>query len=229
MLELKNLSFSYGNHSVLDNCALDIKSGKIHGLIGLNGEGKTTLLNLLIGRLIPDSGNILWNQQPLNFNLIGFLETETYFFPKITGKEFLQIFRFKNPKFEIGGWNQIFQLPLNELIESYSAGMKRKLAIISLMSLEVPILLLDEPFNNLDLETSLILEKLLIQVQSTGKTIIMTSHILDTLVESCDEIHHLNGMKIIRSYTKSEFSEIRDTLVSGKIQKSEEQIKSLIK
>ncbi len=228
MLELKNISFSYGEHSVLENCSLEIAPGKIHGLIGLNGEGKTTLLNLLVGRLEADSGNILWNQENLNFNQIGFLETETYFFPKITGKEFLQIFRFENPKFDFEGWNQIFQLPLNELIESYSAGMKKKLALISLMSLEVPILLLDEPFNNLDLETSLILEKLLIQVQLTGKTIIMTSHILDTLVESCDEIHHLTGKKISRTYVKSEFGKIRETLISGKIERSEEQMKSLI-
>jgi len=229
MLELKNISFSYGNHSVLENLSLEIKPGKIHGLIGLNGEGKTTLLNLLVGRLQPDSGNLFWNQEKLQFKMIGFLETETYFFPQITAKEFLQIFLFKNPEFDFESWNLIFQLPLNELIESFSAGMKKKLALISLMSLNVPILLLDEPFNNLDLETSLILEKLLIQLKTSGKTILMTSHILDTLVETCDEIHHMTGKKIRRTYGKNEFGEIRETLISGKIESSEVQMKSLIK
>lgn len=229
MLELSNVSFSYSRHLVLNQLSLKLEAGKVHGLIGLNGEGKTTLLNVITSRLKPDSGTVLWKNEPITFKMTGYLESEPYFFPKITGREFLTIFRHKNSSFDFDGWNQIFQLPLNELIETYSSGMKKKLALISLMSLDVPILLLDEPFNNLDLETSLILENLLIQLKESGKTILLTSHILDTLTESCDDIHHLNHKKIVRSYSKTDFDDIKKVLISEKIELSAKQISSLIK
>ena len=106
--------------------------------------------------------------------------------------------------------------------------MKKKLALMSLMSFDSPIILLDEPFNNLDLETSLILEKLLIQLKNSGKTILLTSHILETLTESCDKIHHLKQNKIARSYEKSEFDGIKKVLISEKVEMASHQMSSLI-
>lgn len=228
MLEINDISFSYGNHVVIDRLSLNLESGLIHGLIGLNGEGKTTLLNLIANRLKLNSGKINWNNEKPIHAAISYLESDPYFFPKITGEEYLKIFKHREPGFDYLKWNSVFDLPLKELIENYSSGMKKKLAIISVMSFDSPLLLLDEPFNNLDLETSLILENLLIQLKNSGKTILLTSHILETLTESCDKIHHLKQNKIDRTYQKSEFENIKKVLLSAKIESASEQMRSLL-
>lgn len=212
MLNFKGVSHDYGSNQVLKNLNLFLEKGEVHGLIGLNGSGKTTLLNCLYSFIKPSSGEILWNGLRIKRKDISFLETQNFFYSNLTGREFLSIF--KNPKddFDADAWKDLLELPIDEMIESYSTGMKKKLALMCVLKLDRPIIVLDEPFNWLDLETNHILEKLIILLIKKGKTIIITSHILGILHEVCDKIHWLKDGRIERSFMQNEFQDIENQL-----------------
>ncbi len=204
MLTIENLSVSYSkDKQVLSNLNCSFSEQSIHGLVGLNGSGKTTLLHTIYGIINQDNGTILFNSEKLSKNQIAFLETDNYFYSNITGKEYLSLF--KNDGFEIHQWNQLFDLPLNTIIDNYSTGMKRKLAIMGVLILNRPIIILDEPFNGLDLESSKTLQNILLRLKTNGKTVIITSHILESLTTICNEIHYLENGKIKFSKAKSNF------------------------
>jgi ABC-2 type transport system ATP-binding protein len=208
MLKFKNLSHNYGSNHVLKNLNLSFEKGKVHGLIGLNGSGKTTLLNCLYSFIKPQSGEILWNDLPIERKDISLFETQNYFYSNLTGREFLSIFPDKKGDFQVNKWKELLDLPVDEMIESYSTGMKKKLALICVLKLDRPIIVLDEPFNGLDLKTNHILEKMISILRDKGKTIIITSHILGILHNVCDEIHWLKDGKIEKSFSKNEFQDI---------------------
>ena len=209
MLKIENLSVRFGDKIVFDNLTLNLESNKIHGLIGLNGSGKTTFLNCLFGFIKYDSGRITFQSKELNRGDISFLETTNFFYSNLTGREFLSIFSQANEKFDVNEWSSLLELPIDEMIDGYSTGMKKKLAILSVLKLDRNIIILDEPFNGLDIDTNHILEKLIPILKQRGKTIIITSHIMGSLDGICDEIHWLKGGKIQRSFPKAEFQNIK--------------------
>lgn len=214
MISINNIAFSYpGNKKVLHQLNLDIQTGMIHGMVGLNGSGKTTLLNLIFGLLKPDEGVISCDNFDMSKQNMGYLPSESYFYSNITGREYLALF--KNPGFETEIWNQLFGLPLDEIVDEYSSGMKKKLALMGVIKMDKQLLILDEPFNNLDIETSRVVRKVLIEMRKSGKTILVTSHILETLTNLCDRIHYLNEGKILLSREKKDFAEFQETLFSS--------------
>lgn len=214
MLTIKNLSLSFGKHNVLDNLSLSWASGKIHGIVGQNGAGKSSFFNLLAGIEKATAGTILWEGQTWNPRLLGYLETHNFFYSRITGAEYLKMFPTSNLNFDLDAFQSFFQLPLNDLVEHYSTGMKKKLALLAILKQEKSLYILDEPFNGLDLETNKVLEVTLDILKQKGKTILISSHILAPLLEVCDEIHYLSGGKMEKSYGKEAFSEI-DKLLFG--------------
>ena len=208
MIKLENLTVAYGSHEVLKSLNLVLEEGKIHGLVGLNGSGKTTLLSAMYGFVKPASGKISRSGGSLSRKEIGLLETQNYFYPLLTGKEYLSIFPSGKKSFVLENWNAIFSLPLDDLIETYSTGMKKKLALLAVFKLDRDIYLLDEPYNGLDLESTTVLKLLLDEFRKQGKTVIVTSHVYETLVSVCDLIHHLESGIIVGSYQKGSFESL---------------------
>ncbi len=212
MLTADKLTVAYGNHTVLENLSAAFQPGMIHGLVGLNGAGKTTFLNTLFGIKHAISGQVTYDGQPLKRADMGFLETENFFYSYITGSEYLSLFEKKGKSFDVEGLNSIFKLPLNQLVDDYSTGMKKKLALMAILRQDKPVILLDEPFNSLDLESSRILYLLLLRLKERGKTLIITSHIIESLTKICDDIFVLNNRKIGRIYHKEDFDSIENDL-----------------
>lgn len=200
MLQINNLNFAYNKNQVLINLNLSIDKASVFGLAGMNGAGKTTLLELIAGYLKPSSGKII----RLNNNC-AYLETQPFFYSTITGYEYLSFVAGNHSQFSIEKWNDVFRLPLNELIDNYSSGMKKKLAIMGIISLDRDLILLDEPFNALDLESVEILKLILPTLKQQGKSIIITSHILSTLTDTCDSICYLENGGIKGVYSKQQF------------------------
>lgn len=213
MLILKDLTVSYGSRPVIDRLTLELSQGAIHGLVGLNGSGKTTLFYTLYGLKKPDSGSVTLDGQPLSPKRMAFLETESYFYPGITGREYLALFRAPGA-FSLETFQELFRLPLGELISHYSTGMKKKLALTGVLKLDKDILLLDEPFNGVDMETGRIIAMVLRRLREKGKTIVVTSHVLETLTGISDEIHLLEGGSVRRSYSPQEGSVLEQDLFS---------------
>jgi ABC-2 type transport system ATP-binding protein len=211
MISIKGLSVSYSaNTKVIDELSLDFEAGRIHGIVGLNGSGKTTLLNNLFGLVKQSAGGTSFNHKRLTKKEIAYLTTENYFYPNITGNEYLALF--VNDTFDLKAWNELFDLPLNELIDQYSTGMKKKLALLGILKKDKPILILDEPFNGLDIETGRVVRSIILKLQSNGKTILVTSHILETLTNMCDQIHLLENGRILQSKEKEEFARFSEEL-----------------
>jgi len=143
---------------------------------------------------------------------LGYLETQNYFYSYLTGREHLKIFQFNNPQFDINHWNSLFNLPLDDLIETYSTGMKKKLAFMALLCQNKPFLLLDEPFNALDLETNQQLRLIIKALAERGKTVLVTSHIMESLTLLCDTISYLENGKIVFCETKDNFTNIEQRI-----------------
>ncbi|HRG22122.1 MAG TPA: ABC transporter ATP-binding protein [Saprospiraceae bacterium] len=212
MIELKNLCLAYGSHVVLDELTATWSVPGIHGIAGLNGAGKTTLFNAVAGYKNPVSGTLQFCKRDLVKDDVFFLETSPYFYPNITGYEYLSLFSQTANHFDGKLLNEVFQLPLHDLIDHYSTGMKKKLAIMAMLKKDKPIYLLDEPFNGLDLESNHVLEILLTLLKERGKTILISSHILDPLLRICDDIHLLKGGRLEQNFSKNNFENVEQAL-----------------
>lgn len=228
MLKISEINVKYGEHSILEKFSFEAEEGKIYGLMGLNGSGKTTLIKAVCGIVSFEQGKIEFAGREIKLSDIGYLETANYFYSKITGREYLNIIKWKHPDFNIEKWNSIFELPLDELVETYSSGMKKKLAAMGVFAFERPLLLLDEPFNNLDMETNQVLNNVIKQFKEKGKIIILTSHILETLTGICDEIHYLNDKKIEKIFYPDEYNLIQSSIIDKKLQSKIDTLKQII-
>jgi ABC-2 type transport system ATP-binding protein len=216
MISIKELSVKFGNNPVLNNISINFQKGNIHGIVGLNGAGKTTFFNVLAKILPPDTGQLIFNNVNLVIKDTAYLETVNFFYSRITGNEYLKIFRQTNSDFSLTVLQDYFKLPLDELVENYSTGMKKKLALLGVLKQNRPIFILDEPFNGLDLETNKILEIIIATLKQKDKTIFVSSHIIEPLFAICDKIHLLENGFFVKTFDKIDFDKI-DHELFGKL------------
>jgi ABC-2 type transport system ATP-binding protein len=217
MLEIKNLRKAYGKHVVLHDVSLTLRPGTIHGLVGANGAGKTTLINCLYG-LENDFLGIIRDTagRPVREHT-GLLPYEPYFYPRLTGREYLEfcLQARGRPVVDLSPWNQLLMLPLDQYADEYSVGMRKKLALLALVVQNFDYLILDEPFNGLDLEANLLLKEMLRRLRDRGTGILLTSHILGALTETADEITVLAGGQVQRHYEAAAFGTLENDLLDA--------------
>ena len=228
MLTINDLTVSYGDKIVLEKLQLNLELAKIHGLVGLNGAGKTTLLNAIYGFKTKDSGIVMFKDLPLKRIDVSYLETENFYYSNITGKEYLSLFQRLTDGYNLDNWNKIFKLPLDELIESYSTGMKKKLSLMAILKQDKEIVILDEPFNGLDIESSKVLSLIISKLKENGKTIIVTSHILESLTNICDFIHYLDNKVISFTRDKNNFTNLESEIFNEMEAEHKELINTVI-
>lgn len=226
MIIINKLTASYNKKvKVIDSLDLSIKNNSINGIVGLNGSGKTTLLNVMYGLKKQDAGEISYNDIKISKKDISFLAAENFFYSNITAREYLYLFKHGN--FNEDEWNELFLLPLDKVIDSYSTGMKKKLALMATLKQGKQILILDEPFNGLDIETGRIIRSILLRLKEAGKTIIITSHIIETLTNVCDSIYYLEAGKIKFTKQKVDFAEFEREIFHSIEKKNEKLINNL--
>lgn len=220
MIHISNLSKNYGRLEVLKSIEMEFMKGKAYGIVGENGAGKTTLFRCMTG-LENYVGQI---DSPFEIlkNHIGFLETNPYFLTRVTAREHLQLFcharNIKIPDFEK---KNLFDLPLNQYAETYSTGMKKKLALTALLIQNNDILILDEPFNGVDIHSNMMILEMIKKWKAAGKTLILSSHIFSTLEESCDEILLMRAGQFVQKVEKQDFHQLdeqmRDFIVGDRL------------
>jgi ABC-2 type transport system ATP-binding protein len=213
MIELKNLTKAYGNYSAVRRLCLRIDRGEIFGFIGPNGAGKTTTIKMMGGVMAPTEGSVTiaginMQAQPQEAKRrIGFIPDRPFLYEKLTGLEFLRftadIYGVAERQFPDKAAATLAMFSLsdwsNELIESYSHGMKQRLIMAAALLHDPLVLIVDEPMVGLDPLAIIMVKNLFKRLASQGVTIFMSTHTLKVAEDICDRIGIINRGRLIAS------------------------------
>lgn len=201
-VELKNVTKRYNEITAVDHVNLTIGSGEIFGLLGPNGSGKSTTLKMLLGLVQPDEGSVtvLGNpvkQDPVALKRsVGYVPEAPRLYEFLTGLEYLDFIgdvyslQPEDKKNRINEYLKALQLEGREgdMINSYSEGMKQKVALISAFLHRPKLLIMDEPLNGLDPRSARIVKEFLQELKRQGVTAILSTHVLEIAQAMCDRI-----------------------------------------
>jgi ABC-2 type transport system ATP-binding protein len=218
MIVVDNVVKQYGSFTAVDGVSLDVRPGEIHGFLGPNGAGKTTTLRMIAGLLKPTSGRIEVNghdlvQEPEAAKAsLGFIPDRPFIYEKLTGGEFL---RFHGGLYGIDGTGiqtrvhemlDIFELRRweNELVESFSHGMKQRLVMSAAFLHRPQAIAVDEPMVGLDPRGARLIKDVFRRMAGNGVGILMSTHTLEVAQELCHRISIINKGRIIAQGTVDE-------------------------
>lgn len=215
MIEIKNLSKSFGTKVVLEDVSLTINDGQIFGIVGINGAGKSTLLRLISGVFKADKGKILVDNEdvfdnPKAKSKIFFLPDEPYYDRKTNIESILKEYQVFYD-IDVKVYNELiasFSLPRNKLLVNFSKGMKRQVFISLALAISPKYLLLDEAFDGLDPLAREKVSKALLTLTKNGSTVIISSHSLKELSSLCVAYGLINQKKILFSHNQNAENEI---------------------
>ena len=208
MLSVKNISKSYVSHKALDNVSIDINQSSIFGLLGPNGAGKTSLIRIINQIINQDEGNIYLEGRPINYDdvrKIGYMPEERGLYKKMKVGDFLLFMgKLKGlsrnkcidsaklwfDNLEISNW-------WNKNIEDLSKGMSQKVQFISTVLHNPNLIILDEPFSGFDPVNANLVKSNLLRLKEEGKTIIFSTHRMESVDELCDHVAMINNSKKI--------------------------------
>ncbi|MDX2189129.1 MAG: ABC transporter ATP-binding protein [Bacteroidota bacterium] len=203
MIEIRNLQKTYNKHTVLDISTLAIPEGQSFGLVGNNGAGKTTLFRLILDLIKADSGEVFSNNKPVNLNddwkaYTGSYLDEGFLIPFLTALEYFQFVAklYNIPKDHLNEVLAPYESFLTEeilkkktYIRDLSKGNQNKVGIVSALLMNPKVLVLDEPFANLDPSSQIKLKKILIEKRNQKQTtMLISSHDLSYLFEISERI-----------------------------------------
>ena len=204
LLQLNQLSKSYGRLKAVDQLTITLKKGNVYGLLGPNGSGKSTTLGMVLNVVNPTSGSFQWYQGALDthqaLKQIGAIIERPNFYPYMTALQNLNLIcKIKQcstdsiqEKLELVGlWER-----RHSKFRTYSLGMKQRLAIAAALVNDPELLILDEPTNGLDPEGIHQIRALITKIAEEGTTILLASHLLDEVEKVCNQVIVLkNGIK----------------------------------
>ena len=208
MLSVRNITKSYVDHKALDNVSLDISKGSIFGLLGPNGAGKTSMIRIINQIINQDEGEIFIDEKKITYDdvrKIGYMPEERGLYKKMKVGDFLLFMGklkglsrdkcidsaadwFEN--LEVSNW-------WKKNIEDLSKGMSQKVQFISTVIHNPDLIILDEPFSGFDPVNANLVKKNLLRLKNEGKTIIFSTHRLESVDELCDHLAMINNSKKI--------------------------------
>ena len=218
MIELNHISKKYGNMLAVDDLSLRIREGEIFGFIGPNGAGKTTTIKMMGGILIPTSGTIqicgidMQKEPEAAKRKIGFIPDRPYLYEKLTGFEFLKfiadLYHMKTDHFDQKAHDKLKLFSLadwsEELIESYSHGMKQRLIMSAALLHDPEIIIVDEPMVGLDPAAIIMVKDLFQRLAQGGVSVFMSTHTLSIAEDTCDRIGIIHRGSLIASGTTAD-------------------------
>lgn len=218
MLNIENLTKSYGEKRAVDDLSLHIRPGEIYGFIGHNGAGKTTTIKAACGILQYDSGEIFLDgvsmkEDPIRAKAsLAYIPDNPDLYDYMTGIQFLNfvadIFGVAehDRKERIRKYGDAFELTADfaQPVASYSHGMKQKLALVSALIHEPKLIIMDEPFVGLDPKASYLLKEMMREICDKGGAIFFSTHVLEVAEKLCDKVAIIKSGKLIKSGTMEE-------------------------
>jgi ABC-type multidrug transport system, ATPase component len=212
MIEIKHLTKKFGDVSVIEDLSMVFEEGKIYGLVGRNGSGKTMLMKHILGFVHATSGSIIVDGKEIGKDIdlpqnIGAIIENPGFLPEYSGMKnlrLLSVIQGKIGKAEVQEAMHMVGLdPASKKhVGKYSLGMKQRLGIAQALMEDPDILLLDEPMNGLDNEGVREIREILLQQKKNGKILVIASHNKEDIDVLCDEIFYLDKGKVIQHSVK---------------------------
>ena len=209
-VDVQQVNKSFANEQVLKNVSLQLEKGKIHGIIGRNGSGKTVLMKCICGFLIPTEGEVIVNGKRVGKDVdfppgLGLIIETPGFLPNMTGVKNLEILASLNKKIGLEqiaaairrvGLDPLMKKPVGK----YSLGMRQRLGIAQAIMEDPTLLILDEPLNGLDKHGVREMRQLIKGLKEQGKTILLASHNQGDIDELCDTVCEMDAgvMTMIR-------------------------------
>ncbi|MBU9720375.1 MULTISPECIES: ABC transporter ATP-binding protein [Bacillaceae] len=201
-IKLSNLKKTYGKAEAVQPLNLTINEGELFGFLGPNGAGKTTTIKMMTGLLEPTEGTVeiagvdMWKKPLKAKRNIAYLPDQPNLYPKLTGWEYLKfiasVFKVSEETFQARAEKYLHMFNLtdsvDELLESYSHGMKQKIALVGALVHDPKVIFLDEPTVGLDPGSARKLKQLLRNLCDQGTTVFMSTHILEIAETMCDRV-----------------------------------------
>lgn len=214
MIQVKELSKSFGKLQVLDSISFDINQGGIFAILGPNGSGKTTFLKILLGMVIPDGGKILFQNEDISHTHdyrknIGYLPQIARFPDNLKVSEIIAMIKdIRNEASDAESLVALFGLEnyLDKKLGNLSGGTRQKVNIVLTFMFDTPVIVLDEPTAGLDPVSLIKLKDLINKEKSRGKIILITSHIMTLVEELASEVVFLLEGRI---YFKGTITELK--------------------
>lgn len=206
MITLRDISFGYkSSRPVLDSVDLDLKPGIIYGLLGKNGEGKTTLLKIISGLLFPDKGRcMVYGETPsdrkVSFLQHVFLLPEDSTFPEVTVDEYIKMYTPFYPAFRediLAACIEAFEINRKDRLSQMSQGQKKKAAITLALAANTSLLLMDEPTNGLDIPSKSIFRRLVSTYVGEDRTVVISTHQVRDLESLIDTVILLDNRQLL--------------------------------
>src|SRR5574344_35292 len=208
IIECKSICKNFGEKVALDNVSISIPSGKIFGLLGPNGAGKTTLIRIINRITIPNSGEVLFNENPItqdDVEKIGYMPEERGLYRKMkVGDQAMYLAQLKgmnahDAQKELEMWFVKFGIQAwwNKKVEELSKGMAQKVQFITTIVHNPSLMILDEPFSGFDPVTAELIQQEILKLRDNGATIILSTHNMESVEELCDEIALINKSHLI--------------------------------
>ncbi|MCH5163758.1 MAG: ATP-binding cassette domain-containing protein [Clostridiales bacterium] len=225
ILELKNIDKSFGEKQVLKGVSFTAESGKAFGLLGRNGAGKTTTIRILMNVFPANSGEVLVDGKPIDYNKIGigYLPEERGLYPKKIIIEQLVYFAqlkgmsYKDAVKAVDYWLSRLGMTeyRNKRLDTLSKGNQQKIQLITALSHDPHIVILDEPFSGLDPVNAMMLKDVVKEQIAKGKIVLFSSHQMSYIEEFCDSIAIINAGKVVLSGDLRDIKRnyVRDRLV----------------
>ena len=212
MIEIKNVTKKYGEKVALNNVSFDVEDGEIFAFIGHNGAGKTTLIKSIVGIHDFDEGDILINGKSIKEDPIACKKDMAYvpdnpeLYENMKAIDFIDFIcdmydvSLEERKKNISKYAKLFEIEdnLNDTINSFSHGMKQKIAIIAALAHNPKILIMDEPFVGLDPKAVYDIKEIMNEMIKEGKTIFFSTHILDVAEKLCSRVAIIKNGELIK-------------------------------
>jgi len=211
MLELRSVSKLYSGIPAVKDVSFIARAGEVTGYLGPNGSGKSTTLKMITGLIEPTDGQILFHGEPIERNRIayrqrlGYVPEEPQLYPHLTGAEYLEMVgqlrglpgRLLAEK--VDGFLKLLGLHGDRYvpISSYSKGMRQKILLAAALLHNPDLVLLDEPFSGLDVNSALVLRDLISQLAAHGKVVLFSSHELETVERVCSRVVILHKGRVV--------------------------------
>ena len=206
MIELKNVTKTFGKFKALDDLSMTVPKGSVYGLVGPNGAGKSTAIRLMTGIYRPDSGSVTMEgmaiyENPVSKNRIGYIPDEIFYFPSASMEEMRKFYKSIYPQFDDALYEklfEVFQLPRKGQIRRFSKGMQKQAAFHLCLCTHPEMLILDEPVDGLDpVMRRQVWSLIMSDVASAGTTVLISSHNLRELEDICDHVGIMDHGKML--------------------------------